>query len=1504
MHLFKIIISISLLWNTSNGNYRIYETITKNNSTVFDCLYNLVIEGDDSPQMKKDLHIDSIPFCRQSPMKNNNDILPMNSQQWTFDQLRRMNISFKQLYNWYVPLDIIEEYLLEQSNGTIVNCSNKNNYWFGNRCQYTLDSDRPLKDILWDRFDTKDETKDDLLTITNGTCYLVPNDQCQSILCLDWREICDGKIDCTDGFDEYHCHLLEKNECDEINEFRCLNGQCIDKTFYRDEYADCMDYTDEAFQNSDECFYKFYTRCEDHSCPNMWFSCGDGSCYDGPINLNTTLCGSKKDYLYFQKMSSSTLILFSHIHFIYKDLKPEIICYNQSLCPYLFNTEHFEITTTSLNGLTCQLLDNKIIDVKRFVQSCSLLPSENQCFLFKCNDGSKCFSQHRLSDGYKDCSNGEDEYQNNTCLLNDSFRFKCDQGTRCIHPTAIANKFVRIFKDCNDGKDETYFIRSLCKLEYSDECRSFLNQSRRFNFIFVQLCNGFTEISSDLEGNTDETDCRSDEWNCVNFHTKCDNIWNCPNGEDELGCGTPNLASRHCDKTTHFCLDIQNGLPICLPLNKANDGIIDCIGSIDERSFCRSKYPYDYVLRYRCLNSDICISPFQICDCHQDCPLNDDETIACRWMNNGQTSLCHKHHFRCRNGIVYNHTHGIFRCDGMNLHCVDGEDELFCDLIEYHSRTRLHSLDIDNYPLQKQVKQQTSYIDLMIIWYCNRGLYVRSLESTSGYICLCPIYYYGDRCQYQRKRITTIFHIELTGSFNRNFPTMKFIVLLIRENEKRIILSHEQFLYSPLEYCSPKYIIHLVYPINDPLSLYSNDSIEVLIFTSSIVEHHSTWIFKIPFHFLPVQRIVKRLFLSNIDTFDNSIERIINKKNSSSCSLDSFYIGYDINLNRDICVCPLNRIGSRCLIPFNPCTNSSCNYHGECYPNDERAHPHSQFRCICELEWSGNQCENKKFRFHVSFTDSKIISSSSIALIHLIIPLTYREDLYLTSFYRFHEEILNLTFLFEYTFDSFDSPGLISFIQLFNDLNHVSYYLLNIIRQVDESLNEMNAIVDQKSRCRSINELLDKTILSQPYLRRVKYYQQICLKKNLIEKFPCFYDEQLMCLCDKTNHAYCFNLNSTYSGCPWNKCSERGICIKDKELCPTYSFCLCNSCSYGSVCQFSTEGYILSLDAIIGSHIKPMITNLYYQTTTIQITFIIIIILFIIGIILNILSIGTFNNRTTQEVGSAFYLVTSAFLGLLIIILLMVKIILLLYDKQNNISCSLIEFSFKWFLTSCEWLNSCVAIERCSALLYKTKFSRLKSKYISKCLIPSIIILVGSISLPEIFFRQMIIDEEDKRNWCVFTVNNNNRPKVFKSYVASNLFLFFVPIIINFVSSFIILRKTFELKRRMQLNANRNTNQADPWRTRLLFIKKQIMKHKHILLGPLLLAILSFPRILFLFIFVCKKLDRRPFLSLFAYLISFIPSMTILFLFILPSTVYRAALRSLIKRILCNRILN
>ena len=43
------------------------------------------------------------------------------------------------------------------------------------------------------------------------------------MLCLDWRDICDGQQDCLDGYDEENCDKLEFNECED-GEYRCTNG--------------------------------------------------------------------------------------------------------------------------------------------------------------------------------------------------------------------------------------------------------------------------------------------------------------------------------------------------------------------------------------------------------------------------------------------------------------------------------------------------------------------------------------------------------------------------------------------------------------------------------------------------------------------------------------------------------------------------------------------------------------------------------------------------------------------------------------------------------------------------------------------------------------------------------------------------------------------------------------------------------------------------------------------------------------------------------------------------------------------------------------------------------------------------------------------------------------------------------------------------------------------------------------------------------------------------------
>ena len=231
---------------------------------------------------------------------------------------------------------------------------------------------------------------------------------------------------------------------------------------------------------------------------------------------------------------------------------------------------------------------------------------------------------------------------------------------------------------------------------------------------------------------------------------------------------------------------------------------------------------------------------------------------------------------------------------------------------------------------------------------------------------------------------------------------------------------------------------------------------------------------------------------------------------------------------------------------------------------------------------------------------------------------------------------------------------------------------------------------------------------------------------------------------------------------------------------------------------------------------------------------------------------------------------------------------------------ALVEFLLKWWPTSCEWLNACVAIERTWAVRRPLKYSLLKSKRLAKWIAGCVLFTVALISSPELIFRRMVIDTHDEQAWCVLTLNAD-RPTLLALYSISNLALFLLPLVINLASSFIIIRGTLRSK---QQATSKNppvapiVTKSEILRMRLQALKKQISKHKHILIAPILLGLLALPRVVLAFVFVCTKLDRQPYLSLIAYCITFLPSMSVLFAFILPSHAYRAALLLFIKQIL------
>ncbi|CAF1279668.1 unnamed protein product, partial [Adineta ricciae] len=535
-------------------------------------------------------------------------------RKFTFADLYQLNITSEQLYLWSAPFDVIERYYSYTKQRLTTNqtsFSTEEQYFynctlprFGPYCQYSFDlyndTYLTLNEIIHDYYQQPYEP-------SSLTCYThLQCNRFSTAACLDWTEICDGIIDCENGTDEESCWQLEINKCND-NEFRCDNGQCIDKLFLHDNinpHFECLDQSDEKedlrpshqfitepiFANEDiicprnpPLEMKFTSSCllsRDTLLRQTLFSTKPNNlsddCWDAlfcllrlPDPWNPTcraLCSEIPCEDIINMTCPSMIhvpakpIAFGHIYVVYDKeqtikqqrgiISPHYICYDDRLCNgFLSNKSLF-----SYNGKTCRRpedfplnysssgpgrdswLNAFILPIIRQLSQCNTILYKdpticNEQDFYQCWNSSKCIAKHRLCDNRTDCDYGDDE--------------KC----------SIIN-----------NSNSIYSTNML---------------SVRHHISFPTICDGFTEllpILIDGRNDTDETEC--EYWPCNNSYTRCDGFWNCLNGADEVDCNVSALLN--CPSHHHICVSPQTNRFMCLPLKKAHDGHVDCLGGTDE----------------------------------------------------------------------------------------------------------------------------------------------------------------------------------------------------------------------------------------------------------------------------------------------------------------------------------------------------------------------------------------------------------------------------------------------------------------------------------------------------------------------------------------------------------------------------------------------------------------------------------------------------------------------------------------------------------------------------------------------------------------------------------------------------------------------------------------------------------------------------------------------------------------------------------------------------------
>ena len=1444
--LFETLFYMILITTELHGSF-IY-TIDKNSKTDIDCIYAYMT--DINYDYNQNIHINYLtPYCRR--LSFNDSIIDVEGNVEnviTFQDLHSQHVTSEELLQWSSSIDIIQDYEIyltinnsEFAETKFYNCSK---FWFGSRCQYTFNLNQSIEsfgDFVISSFRRRETFFSEDKTFSCyphlSGCYRGPEP-----MCLDWREICDGKIDCIGenfGIDENHCEQLQMKECQE-NEYRChSDGQCIPLEFFHDGFTnnDCLDGTDEEptrnlqyrFTELDfNCLTTMFFSCEEKRCNSaLLFSCGDGQCIRrmiSSIHQNDIRClSTDRDHTY----DSSLLYIPLYI----------------SLDCYLSAFHQFEHDFFVKNITNFVSFDHCAIANVSITPSVQLILAYFHLY----------YSSKTLPDKYVSVVRPH---------------FICNNLEQYIFLPELTFRILTL-----------YCYRSLVVFsrKYRENIFNWIDLTKRLNIAYLHLINkpkkfshsyydedelssSYSRLNSSTNMDTRyqyshicigvfeedyfyHTNCEL--WSCYNPYTRCDGFFQCLNGIDELGC--PSLT---CNENQLECHD--NNIP----------SKINCID-------------YDYIYE----------DTYQQKLFYVNHSLVDTKYLA--WKT--------KHLLTTSDNLITLQQLQIYHIDNHTEFCQLNFfilDKMLTYSLRYSSQLFLGYLPaVENLSSQQEyidIKSKENFVlneDYQFIEHCYRGILIYESKSKAKR-CLCPPNYFGDRCQWQNQRVSLTLQIERLISTEKKSSIFEIFIYLI-DDETKSIENYEQILYNPSTDCQIKFNRYLLYSTR-PKNVNKTYSLHIDIYDKITLNYSGSWYLPVEFSFLPVNRIVRKLFLpSDVSylanncslycgihgqcyNYINSYRSFCRNKTQCSCSPDS------ICLHSSICLCPLNKFGSKCYLkhsacqPTNPCQNN-----GQCIPVDQRIHQ-NDFICLCSENYSGRNCEFNSTKIEIHFEQTNI---PRIIFAHFITAfLGTKPHEQMTKFQKIPFNQNSVTLFTEKIFH----------ILLIEFLDKSIY--LSVSRETFFPSQIISVQIHSDFKCPNITDLLNSTILNLTYPHRIKFYQKPCLKDS---KLKCFYDEKHICICDQNRFANCFQFNfyvNTSQCLKADRCQNNGVCFPDRTTCPERILCKCEKCFYGSHCELTTQSFSLSLDNMLGYHIKPFV-SFAQQTVAVQITTAITVIMFIFGFINGFLSIITFQRKSIMSIGCGFYLLTNSVISLLMISLFTMKYFqLILFQTKlltNEIvmyyACLFTDFLLKILLSINDWLNATVAIERAVTSIQGLNFNKSKSRYTAKRVIPIIFILVSCSYIHDPLSRKLYDDKDEQKILCIADYSSklkNNYDKFI------SIFHFVIPFIINMICAITVIMQVIQTRVKLRKNSSQH-----------MVFRKEIKRHKHLIISPLILILLNVPRLIITFLSACMESPSNPWLFLVGYYISFIPPLSIFSIFILPSEKYKDEFLKAMKEI-------